>query len=251
MQQAKSFDQVAFLEAIARRARVDLVLKPVRPGACTRMRSRFLGSREPDQLVIDVPETIGRKVFLPIGWDLGISFRIGKLAMQARTTVVDHCLFPLYPTRRVDGVVLQAPQRILTVEERQQPRDQIDPSVRTIIASAWPAERLAEGMQPLPWIGRLSNRSECGLGISFPTPLSMEPDTEVVVRLEEQGVDDQPLYRGVLRHCTRMSEGRWLAGFSDVQELGPGEAVMFVQALAGRPAPAGCPETLGTVLPLA
>jgi hypothetical protein len=73
---AKSFAEVAFIEAVARRARVELAVQLPTPDGRSRLRSRFLGfaadltgphpaaSGEPPQesptrpLVIDVPEGI-------------------------------------------------------------------------------------------------------------------------------------------------------------------------------------------------
>jgi len=233
MGRARSFAEVALAEAIARRARVDLVLKPVTPSTDKRLRSRFLGVARTGGLVLDVP--VGarvRRVYLPCGWELGMAFPVGGFLLQTRTTVLDHCQFALYPTRRVDAVVVARPGRILAVNRRKQPRYEVDPS-RTVVACLWPAEALISGGRVFPRVGRLKNFSREGLGLVFPTVLPYEPGTEMVLRLEEHAREEHRLVSAVFRHSTALGDGQWLAGFSDVVELGPGQRIGIIESLAG------------------
>jgi len=229
-QQRREFSATSFVEAVARRARVDLVLKPVTPSSERRLISRFLGLHGGDGLVLAVPQAKGRKVFVPTGWDLGMLFPVGGFALQARTTVLGHCQFRLRPSRRVDAIIIQRPSEILAINRRKHPRHDVDLS-RPVRASLWVADRLAGGQASPTQVGQLRNWSEGGLGIEFPAELACDAGTETILRLEEPGSDQCRILRGVLAHCTQMSVSRWLAGFANVAELCPGEASRMIRSL--------------------
>ncbi len=232
VQQARSFAHMSVLEAAARRLRVDLVLKRVTPGTDTRLRSRFLGIRNPDRLVLAVPETRrGKKVFVPKGWDLGIGFELADQWLQARTTVVGHCLYPVHATRRVDGLMVQQPDEILSRSPRRKPRYEVDPS-RLVTATIWPVECLKSTDFATQTVGRVLNWSETGLGVKLSASLPFQAGAEVLVRLETENNEETPIYRGVLKHCTAHEAGAWLAGIGDVTHVQPGEALTLAEFLA-------------------
>ena len=105
-----SFADAAILDAVGRKVRVDLVLKPVTASSPSRLISRFLGFLGDDRLAIEEPRTEKKeKVFLPSGWLLGMSFEADNMWLQTRTTVLDHCLFLVQPARRADALVVQKP----------------------------------------------------------------------------------------------------------------------------------------------
>ncbi len=218
------------MEAVARRSRVYLILKPVTPETDKRLRSQFLGAAGPDRLVLDVPVAKDHKVCVPVGWELGMAFPMGHFLLQARTTVLDHCQFQLYPTRRVDGLVVQRPTRILSINRRSQPRYEVDPSTY-IVASLWPADSLAHGDQTAVRSGQLVNWSANGLGIKLAAELPFSPGIQMIIRLEKAGSDEWPIFQAILRHCTPQENGQWLAGFSDVGGVGPGQAVSTIESI--------------------
>jgi len=232
VQQATSFAHMSVLEAAARRLRVDLVLKPVTPGTDTRLRSRFLGIRNPDRLVLAVPQTRrGKKVFVPNGWDLGIGFELEDQWLQARTTVVGHCLYPVHATRRVDGLMVQRPDEILSRSPRRKPRCEVDPS-RLVTATLWAVECLESTNFATQAVGRILNWSETGLGVRLSARPPLRAGMEVLVRLETEDTEETPIYRGVLKHCTAHETGTWLAGIGEVTHVQPGEALTLAEFLA-------------------
>ncbi|MCK4625557.1 MAG: flagellar brake domain-containing protein [Phycisphaerae bacterium] len=230
MQQSKSFTEVTFMEAVARRLRVYLISKPVAPETDGRLRSRFLSAAGPDRLILDVPVFKNRKVFVPVGRELGMTFSMGQFLLQARTTVLDHCQFQLYPTRRVDGLVVQRPTRILSINRRSQPRYEVDPSAY-IMVSLWPAENLAHGDRTVVRSGQLINWSESSMGIKLAANLPCGPGTEMIIRMEKVDSDEWPIFQAILRHCTPQENGQWQAGFSDVSRVGPGQNTSTIESL--------------------
>ncbi|MDY7009776.1 MAG: PilZ domain-containing protein [Planctomycetota bacterium] len=228
--QSKSFAEVTFMEAVARRICVHLVLKPITPKTDSRLRSRFLGNIGRDRLVLDVPLSGGHKVYIPVGWEMGMAFPVGQFLLQARTTVLDHCQFQLYPTRRVDGLVVQRPTKILSLNRRSRPRYEVDPSVY-IAASLWPADSLASGNQTDVRSGQLINWSAGGLGIRLSKNLPCNPGDQMIIRLEKADGNEWPIFRAILRHCTPQDNQEWLAGFSDVGALSPGQESEIIESL--------------------
>jgi hypothetical protein len=230
---ARSFAEVSFLEAVGRRVQVTLVLKPVPPGRQGRLVSRFLGWQGADGLVLEVPRANGAQVFVPIGWELGISFAVGRHFLQAMTTVREHCQFPLPPGARQDAVVVACPRKVLASNRRAECRKSFGPN-DFVYASMWSMAPLDSGQSMQERGGRALNESASGLGIRTETPLPDPPGTEMLIRLERRGDSESRIVRGVLKHCSLDSEGFWLAGFGDVQELAPGDAVALTEAITAR-----------------
>jgi hypothetical protein len=186
------------------------------------------------RVILAVPAAEGarnKKVFLPVGCDVGMVFPVGGLLLQAVTHVLDHCHHQQHPPRRVEAIIVARPGKVTALSQRQNPRWEIDPSDR-IAASIWSAESLASGARPLPRMGRLANWSDGGLGICLGEPLPCQAETEVIIRLEGRKPNEFPIYRGVLKHFTPRPDGQFLAGFGEVVELGPGQAVPIMESLA-------------------
>lgn len=228
-QHAKSFAEVAFLEATARRVPLDL---QAIVGARERLSSRFLGATAAGDLVLETPRAGARKVFLPRGTALTLTFRVDRFAIRCDSEVLEHCQFPTRPGRRADGVVVRLPGDASVTDERHAARILLDPGEQLIIASLWPAAALEEGQAPSPRVGELVNYSDAGLGIQLHAALPYDLGQPIVVRLEPRGAEGMRLYRGALRHCTLTQTGHWLAGLSEVVELRPGEAVALLPSLA-------------------
>ncbi len=244
--EAKSFSQVSFLEAVARRVRVDLVLKPVAPGTDKRLVSQFLGTQEPSGIVLATPRTVvtirrtkggertrrGEKVFVPVGWDIGMSFELRGLWLQARTTVSGHSLFPLYPTRRVDAILVRQPERVLVSDRRQESRHTVDPTI-PVWATLWSAEGLESGDFSSSQAGWLADRSEIGLGIKLSTIPQLTDGENVAIHLEIGRGQECLICRGVIKHITAHSQGSWIVGIGEVTYLEPGgEALRLTEFLA-------------------
>jgi hypothetical protein len=230
-QQVRSFAEVSFLEAVARRARVDLVLNHVPQGVQSRLISRFLRLQGADRLILDIPVDEGRKVYIPAGWSVGMAFSVGQYFLQATTTVIGTCPCPLYKTRRVDALLVDRPTRIIAADRRRNPRHQIDPHVYVFV-SLWPASCLVAGDPAVTRIGRVLNYSQDGLGVRLEAPLDCGIGTEMILRLEQGRADEYPIYRAILRHHTQDPDGLWLAGFGEVAELTPGGASSLIEAIA-------------------
>jgi hypothetical protein len=233
--QALSYAEVSILEAVARRARVDLVLRPVKPETAKWLQTHVLGVASPKALALSPPQTSrGDKVFVPEGWQLGMSFELGNLWLQARTKVLDHCQFPLRPTQRVDALVVERPNQILSTGRRRRPRQQVDLSGR-VAATLWPGECVEAADFMRPYVGELVNWSEFGLGIRLPQDPALEVGTKAIIRLEKAGAAERYFVWAVLKHCTCDQEGSWIVGFGDVVTTGPGEAVSLMEFLAASP----------------
>lgn len=230
--QRKSFSQVAFVEAVARQARVYLVIRPIRPGSQSHLCSRFLGLDDHADLVLAAPETQTdqKKVFLPIGWDLAMSFRVGSFLLQAPTRVLGHCQHAQHATRRIDAILVQRPGKVTSLNRRREFRHPVDPSVR-VAASVWLASELNAASRCGPRMGMLANRSTVGLGIRFDRKLPADIGSGVIVRLEDRSAESCVICQAVLKHCTPVPDGKWLAGFGDVVELAPGQAVPIMESL--------------------
>jgi hypothetical protein len=226
----KSFAEASLREAVARQVRVELVLKPVRPGDDARLASRFLAFGSEDRIILEVPRARGRPVFVPAGWQACLAFAVGPYFLQAQTTVLGVCPYSLHETRRRDALLVARPARLASVDRRRSPRRDLAPG-RYVFASLWPADRLAGGAAPAH-SGRVVNESPGGLGIRLEAPLPCEVCAEVILRLEQGQADQFPIFRAVLRHHARDPEGFWLAGFGEVAELAPGEASSLIEAIA-------------------
>ena len=232
----RSFAEVTILEAVARRVRADLVLKPVRPKTDRRLLSRFLGTRNEAGLVLATPQTPkGEKVLIPVGWSLGLSFELAGMWVQACTSVLERCLFSVYPTRRVDGLVVQWPEEVLTANRRRRPRLEVDPS-RPFAVTLWQVEDLNRGNFAPLQEGQLTNWSDGGLGIKLARALDLDLGTRLAIRLQRGKTGECLMVWGVLKHCSIDAAGSWVAGFGDVVDIAPGEAVELIESLAGLPA---------------
>lgn len=231
--QKRSFSEVAFVEAVARHATAYLLIRPIRRGAETYLRSRFLSVNEAGDLVLAAPTTDDRrrKVFLPIGWDVSIRFPVGDFLLQARTSVLGHCQFLSQANRRVDALVVERAGRVVAMNERDQPRREVDVS-RHVAVSIWPADELA-GAGPLrPRSGFLANRSPRGMGVRIHREIGLGVGARVVIRIEDRAVEACTICRAVLKHCTVGGDGEFLVGFGEVTELGPGQDVPVMESLA-------------------
>jgi len=226
-----SFSQVTLVEAVARLVKVQLVPGPVAPGKESRLASRFLGRRKSGELLLAAPQGKRGKVFLSPGSRIGMVFAVAGQTYQAQSVVVDHCLFQPNPARRVDAVVIKRPEKVTCLNQRSQPRWEADVE-HAPFASLWPAGSISEDATPAPRVGRLANWSSEGMGLLFDQPLHLEDGAEVIIRLEGRTMPEHPVYRAALRHCTPRSEGGFLAGFAEVTELGPGQAVPIMESLA-------------------
>ena len=231
--QRKSFSEVAFVEAVARQVSLTLVIRPIRPGAPTHLSSRFLAADSRGNPVLAAPwaQEERDKVFVPVGWDLGMTFPMGGFTLQARSHVLGHCQHRRYPTRRVDALLVERSTRVVSLSSREHPRTVMDPQ-RRILACLWPADQLSGRPAGAPRTGLLANRSEGGMGVRLDCPPALEVGQEAIVRLTESGADSARIFLGTLEHCTADSSGKWLAGLGDVVELGPGQAVPIMESLA-------------------
>jgi len=230
--QSKSFEEITFIEAAARHARVDLVLDSVVPEGDRRLISRFLGIENPGRIILAPPVTAdGKKVFLPEGWQVGISFDLANVWFQAKTTVIEYCMFQQSTTRRVDALAIAQPTKLISANRRSTPRYRIAPT-RQFYAKIWSAERLTdEKLDPLH-TGKLQDWSEAGLGVRLREPTGLNTGMEAVICLENDTGTDSLFLRGILRHCTALGDGCWLAGFGEVADLRPGEAPDLMNFLA-------------------
>jgi len=230
--QTKSFSEVAVVEAVARQANVYLVIQPIRPGAETRLCSRFLSLNHSGDLVLEAPgtQTDRKKVFLPIGWEVLMKFPVGDFLLQAPSRVLGHCQYARRPARRIDAIVVERVGKVACLNRRKHPRREIDPAI-VVAASVWPVDALRAGRCPDPRTGVLANRSRGGLGIRLDRPLPGQVGCEVIVRLEDRSAESCTICRAVLKHCTPVPDGKWLAGLGNVVELGPGQAVPLMESL--------------------
>jgi len=230
--QKTSFSQVAFVEAVARQATVGLVIRPIHPGSGGRLCSRFLGLCGNGDLILAAPgaRTDQKKVFLPIGWELEMTFPLADLLLRASTCVLGHCQHAQHPTRRIDAIVVRRPSKVTTLNRRRFPRQEADPSVRVPV-SVWPSLELRAGPCGPPRIGLLANRSRTGLGVRFAAKLQAGVGSEVILRLEDHAAEACAIHRAVVKHCTPAPGGKWLVGFGQAVELGPGEAVPIMESL--------------------
>lgn len=233
-QDVSSFAEVTLAEAAARRLRVDLVLDPVVKGSQRRLISQFFGLGPGDGLVLAPPQTPGgSKVYLPLGWKLGMAFELSGFWVQARTTVLEHCQFPALPDRRVDAVVVKRPTEIVSLTRRCARRYAPALAKRPVVR-IWPEGALGSpDLEPLD-VGELVNWSEgaSGLGVRLPEALTMPIGARAVISLERSGMEDCRMLWGTLKHCSQDGEGSWVAGFGDLEEVGAGEAGDLAEFLA-------------------
>jgi hypothetical protein len=230
--QAKSFAEVAFLEAVARRVRVDLVIDPVVPGGERRLISRFLGMAGSGRLALVPPQSArGLKVYIPDNEQVGLSFEIENIWCQARSLVLEHAMFQQSPVLRVDTLIVEQPRQLVSSNRRVAARHKLDPGVLHT-ATIWSAERITnEKFAPLAR-GRLSDWSETGLGVRVDGPLTLPIGEKVVILLEPAGTENRIYLQGVLQHCTPVEGGTWQAGVGNVSPLRPGDATGLMEFLA-------------------
>jgi len=230
--QTKSFAEVTLIEAVARHARVDLILSPVVPDGERRLISHFLGLEAPSRLILAPPKKAdGQKVFVPVGWDLGMSFDLANIWFQATTTVLEHCMFRQSAFHRVDALAVEQPIQLLSTNRRSAPRRRVDPA-RPFTAIIWSAERAIDANLSPIQVGMLQDWSATGLGVRLRHPLDVAPGYRAIICLERVTGEESVFLWGVLRHCTATGDGYWLAGFADLTDMRPGEAVDLMSFLA-------------------
>jgi hypothetical protein len=229
----RSFTEVTLVEAAARRARVDLVIKPVTPGGDRRLISRFLGIPGAGRLALAPPQTVrGKKVFLPVDWQVGMSFDLADIWFQATTNVLEYGMFQQYATRRVDALIVKQPTKLISSRNRRQrPREQVDPA-KPFLAAIWSAEDVADTKHKPLQVGRLHDWTEGGLGVRLAEPLALGVGERVIVRLDRALTGESVFVWGTFRHCTPTETGIWLAGFGEATNVRPGEAVSLMEFLS-------------------
>ena len=234
-QRQTSFAEVAFHEAAARKVRLNLLIKPVREDDQRQLASRFLAMADRSHAVLATPtKPNGDKVFLPLGWQLGMGFAVGNLFIQARASVEAHTQHPVYPGRKVDALVIRCPQKVTSITRRQEVRYDVDDPHLTS-ASVWLEQELLEGLHEIHREGRVLNWSESGFGIHLPAPVPFEPGAAVVLRVEGLRGTGCTFYRGAFRHCSAHHGGGFLIGFGEVSEITPGQCYPIMETLS-RPA---------------
>lgn len=228
----RSFAEVAFLEAIARRVRVDVIVSAIVSREDRRLVSHFLGVEGQGRIALAPPETIrGKKVYIPVDSGIGMSFELEDSWFQGTTTVLEHSMFRQSPTRRIDALIVEQPGELLSSNRRRKPRRKVDPS-RPVLATIWPAAHVSEPkLEPLG-TGSVYDWSETGLGIMLPKPLDVDVGRKVVIVMYTTRKDERIFVWGVLKHCSLREGGKWLAGFGEVTNVRAGEAVDFVEFLS-------------------
>jgi hypothetical protein len=234
--QPRSFTEVTFVEAAARRARVDLVIKPVTAGGEKRLISHFLGIAGPGRLALAPPHTVrGKKVFLPVDWQVGMSFELADLWFQATTTVLEHSMFQQFAMRRVDALIVKQPAKVISSRSRREkPRQQVDPA-KPFLATIWSADDMADTKHEPLQVGRLHDWTEDGLGVRLAEPLALPVGQRVIIRLDRALKGECIFLWGAFRHCTSVESGIWLTGFGEVTNVKPGEAVRLMEFLSASP----------------
>lgn len=220
----KTFTETAVWEAATRRTRVDLVLDPVTPGTDSRLISRLLGLDDEGNIVLDVPKTSrDKKVFIPAGWQIGLAFELADLWMQSRSVVIGHCQYHLHPTRRIDALTVERPERIISCNERRKPRHRTAGAVSaTVLATYGP-----DGHGPLPsdLVGRLRNWSEDGMGLEFTDAHDLQLNCQLVIQVRIPALERASLFRGMVKHVTELAPGLSLVGIGEVEEALHSQAV--------------------------
>ncbi len=230
--QSKSFEEITFVEAAARHVRVDLVLDSVVPEGERRLISRFLGVENPSRIILAPPQTArGKKVFLPARWQVGMSFDLANVWFQATTKVIEYCMFQQSPTQRVDALAVEQPTKLISANRRSAPRYRVAPA-RKFFAKIWPEERLTDDKLAPIHTGKLQDWGQAGLGVRLREPANLATGLGAVLCLESETGTDSRFLRGILRHCTPLGNGDWLAGFGDVADLRPGEELDLMNFLA-------------------
>ena len=205
---------------------------PVVADGDRRLISHFLGLEDPCRVILAPPKTgNGKKVFLPVGWELGMSFDLANVWFQATTTVLEHCMFRQSPSQRVDALAVKQPQQLLSANRRSTPRRRADPA-RPFTATIWSAQRVADTKLAPLQVGMLQDWSAAGLGARLWRPLDLAPGDRAVICLDSVAGEDSVFLWGVLRHCTATEDGCWLAGFGDLTDMRPGEALDLMSLLA-------------------
>ncbi len=230
------------MEAVARRNRLQLILRPVTPQGQTRLTSHFLRVLDEERLVLSPPvDSTGAKVFLPVGWSLGLHFGLGPLWFQAASEVLAQGPVALGGPHCVDALVIRTPARLSSRTGRNEPRVPLLES-RALSASLWPLRDVLQERLEAAFAGRVMDVSEHGLGIRLSEPCPLEVGQWAAIRLDLADQPEQSLWRGLLKHVTPQGPGQWLAGFSDVAELSPGELPILAEQLAQLPGQANQPK---------
>ena len=219
--QSKSFVEVTFIEAAARRIRADLVMEPIVPGGERRLISRLIGVENPDRLVLTPPVTArGEKVFVPTGWELGISFDLANVWFQATTKVIEHCMFYQAPTRRIDALAVRMPEKLLEPEPPPGPPPSRRPRpahVRDDLVGRPHRRRERRAPRHGQAPGLVGHRP----GRSAEPPIDLPTGSETVICLNAHETGESQFVRATLRHCTPLGDGAWVAGFGDIAALRP------------------------------
>ena len=216
--EARSFAQTTIAEAVARHARVDLVLKPVTPGTDQRLISRFLGTQG-DDLVLDTPwKGNNDRVFVPVGWDIGMAFESANLWVQTRTEILGHCLFLMDTPQRVDGLIVRRPAKILSTRPGRKPRHRVHPAT-PVAATVWPAKSLQDADDKSAHRGQLVNWSQGGLCIALHERPRFVVGAKLLIRLQTFVVGHRPILQGTVVHYSVNKQGLWQVGFGSVREV--------------------------------
>ena len=233
----KSFNEVTFSEAIARRVRVDMALPATDGGEDdVQVVSQFLGIDGPGRLAMATPETlIGKKVFVSEGTGVNISFGLEDVCFRADTRVIEHSMFRRTRTRRVDALIVQQPDKLVMTNRRRHPRYRVDQS-KVFLVTIWAGEDVSDiDAQPEGLAGRIQDWSQEGLGIMLEGRPAGEPGKKFILALDFTNRQERLFLWGVLRHCTAVDGGAWRAGFGDVTGVRAGEAVNLMELLANSP----------------
>lgn len=218
-------------EAAARRLRADLVMRAVRPGADTRLISRFLGLSSDRGVILEVPRTVrGDLVYVPDGWQVGVSWQLDRHAVQAVMDVIGHPQFPVQPTHKVDSLLLRWPDRVILLDRRREIRWELDPS-HPVRIEVWQDLADDAGLQQRPYGGRLVDRSESGMGLRLPAALPWAEGSRLIVRLQGDLPHEAGLYRATLAYCAPDEDYGWRVGLARVEAVEPGECPSLIAAL--------------------
>ncbi len=225
------FAETMLLEAVARRARADLVVGSGRQTPNSRLISRFLGLDEPEGIVLEVPRTVdGELVYLPDGHRIGLSWQIADKFIQGTSEVVGHPQFLLKPPKRVDSLMVRRPEMAVLTNRRQETRHRLrrDEIIRVELR-LW--RDVVSGRFGQPHLGHLIDMSAGGLGVATAIPITWEKGSKLLVRLQGGPPQSEGLYRAVLAYCIADETCQWRAGLSAVQGVQPGEVPSLTDAL--------------------
>lgn len=229
---AASMVETILLEAVARRARADLVLKPVTPKGQPRLISQFLLLRREGELVLAMPQSAANdKVFVPVGWQMGVGFEVGGYWHQGLTELIDHWQAPVHPCLRSDAIVIRAPAELISRPARSAGRITADPS-KLIFVAMWLIAEAIEGRLAAFELGRVVDQSDGGMGLRLEREPRLAVSQAVAIVTHSAGQHNAWIGKGTVRHISPCGDGQWVTGLGDVRELAPGEFPALSEYLA-------------------